>query len=338
MKLFRIGLLIALIALVAFVPFTAKAQDGCLEGLSAEDCALANAVMSGDANYNQFVMDWTFTAKSSGLQATAGGEIDVTVTGGGAVDASTVQADPAKPESIFNGLKFSINMTAAAALPGQPAQSGDLEVRIVDGKLYAKGTEATKGEWWTQSVEKAIQSGSGGAGMGDLTQQLQGALSNPAALGGMAAFTGMKGLVTGSATDGPTVDGVATREITANVALDVLAKGLTSEEFRPMLKQLLAQAGLGAMIPDEQLAQLSMLVAGFEPTLKATKLSFSQYVGKEDKLFHGFALRFSLNVDANQAAMFQLPGALNVDVVLDVRLSKIGTAPEIVAPEGAIEK
>jgi len=324
-SILRLGLLVAVLALlVTGVSAPARAQGGvCAFG--ADDCALLEKVAGNSASVKSFVIE-SLSVKfaASGLPNNTP-DINFEVSGSGGLDASGIAADAmADPAAVLKGLKAALKLTASATGAAAAAQSIDLELRIVDNWLYLNAGQATGGTWIKFGLDKAMAAG--GAMSGGMNPMMaQSMMSNPAVANFIVALTTMEGVATGAVTDGPTIDGVATKSFTTSISLDALVKGLTSEEFRPKLKELLA--AFGQTIPDSQLAQLSMLSTMLEPTLKATTFTITQYIDPAGANMHGIMIVFDTTVDPSLAAM--AGGAaggspIKVSFSLDFQMSKLG--------------
>ncbi|GAB4547071.1 MAG: hypothetical protein OHK0023_07750 [Anaerolineae bacterium] len=319
---FRNLMLAALAALLLVFPVFSASAQGCPQGLSAEDCTLMEEATAAFTGTTAFKMEsWSFNLTVSGLPGTP--DTTVEVTGDGVFDSSKVVVDANDPLSFLKGLVLALNMQAK--LTGPQELSGDLELRIVNDTLYAKGEQATQGQWQKVPLDQLA-----GAAGGSLP-------IDPSMLGGMMGMgEGAEGLnalfasaTTWAAEDGPTIGGVSTRAISQSIDLSAVVKTLTSPEGLEALKGLMAMTG--QQLDDAQLQQLTAFVPMLEPVLKGVTIKGVNYYGT-DKTFRGLKLELGLALDQQGAALIGFPGAVNMQLMLDVRLTDLGQAVTVEAP------
>lgn len=106
-------------------------------------------------------------------------------------------------------------------------------------------------------------------------------------------------------------------------------KTLTSPEGLEALKGLMAMTG--QQLDDAQLQQLTAFVPMLEPVLKGVTIKGVNYYGT-DKTFRGLKLELGLALDQQGAALIGFPGAVNMQLMLDVRLTDLGQAVTVEAP------
>lgn len=331
-SIFRIALLVAIIAFGVSTPLGVRAQGACT--LSAEDCALIEAVTANSDKHTKFTIEsWALTASVTGMPS---GDVNVDISGNGAVDVSnfdpTTMSDPA---AALKNLVLALNIASASVKVGAAEQKGDLEIRIVDGFLYLKGSNSTAmggtdGKWLKISLDQLLQNPEFKSSFEQAFQAGTQAGMAGAGMGGMAM---MPNLVSMEAGDGPTVGGAATRAITTSINFAELAKMLSDPSASQAFQNLPGGAG----------AQLSALLPMLQPILNGTKFSFVQYLGKDDKLFHGF----DINLSIDDISMFMMmmggssgaapTGPAKVDVKFTVRLTGIGEAVNVQVPAEATE-
>lgn len=307
---------LALIGLLALVPaLTVSAQD-CPPGIGASDCALiAAATGENAAKLTSFVMDFTVDAEASGLQE---GNFSLTVKGSGGIDLSKVDPSVTDINEVLPSLIFSVIMDASLT-SGTENQSGTVEVRVVDGRVFLRGFDGT--DAW-QEVPLEMLSGQLGAfgGSSDDLGGLLGNLNNPA----LADLFGAIQTVY-SASDGPTIDGVRTRAITATTDLKPFLQALADPNISEALSQIIPQ-------DDPNTAQLGSFLPLLGAIFEELNVVATQYYGT-DGTFRGLKLELNLGVDGQMAAMLTgAPNDISVQFTLDVRLSKLGEPYTVEVP------
>lgn len=332
---FRLALLMALVAVIAFAPAlnVVRAQD-CPPGLSAEDCALLAKINTPVEMAPSFKIEG-FSVNLA-VSGAPGGDIALDVTGSGALDASKVDAaalNTGDTTALFKTLIFQLAMNAALK-GGGADQAGDLEVRVVGGEVYVKGAMITGGQWFKLPADQLA--GAAGGALPVNPGMAQGLAQDPAVAGGLAQlFAAVPSALTYSSAEGPTVGGKATRAITTSVNLEAIVKGLFAPENREALKGLLGALGAGP-VDDAQLAQLDQIVVLLEPTLKATKIEFTVYGEPTEGKFAGFALVIETTVDQTLAGLLGGTNAISVSVKVDVKVAEMGQPVTVEAPADAV--
>ncbi|PJF36101.1 MAG: hypothetical protein CUN49_07200 [Candidatus Thermofonsia Clade 1 bacterium] len=315
--------MLALVGLLAFVPALAVSAQDCPSGISASDCALiASATGENAAKLTSFAMDFTVDAVIKGVEAN---DVTLSVKGNGGIDISKINPAATDPAEILAGLVLGVAMSGS--LKGTTDdQSGEIELRIVNGLSYLRIPEIPDGNWvkidllssiLTQQLSLGLGAAQGG-NMDDIGGLL-GNLNNPALAGLFGAIQTVY-----TASDGPTIE-VSTRAITATTDLKPFLQALADPNVSEALSQFLPQ-------DDPDTAQ----IRSFLPLLgllftKATIVS-TQYYGT-DGTFRGFKLELALAVDGQMAAMLTgSPNNVDVRFTLDVRLSKLGEPYTVEVP------
>lgn len=328
-SILRYGVLAALIMVMAaasVVTTNAQGATLCPKGLTADDCSL----LTGSKAATSFVMDYTVTAKTAGTTS----DFDLEVKGSGPIDVSKVTAGT-DPSKMYAGLLFQTKMDASLAA-GSQKQAGSIEIRIVDGFIYINGDQATKGKWMKVDLAKVTQSSMSGL---PVSPSSLNTAVDPALI---TALEGLAGdALSGKSADGPTVDGVATKQITVSLDLNALVKSLGTDKGAAAIAQIAAMVPGGASASGMDPKQIQQAVSQFqpmlEPTLKATTISFSWLIDPAAKQYRGFSAIIKTTVDPALAAMMSggaggaAPKAISVDLELNVTLSKLG-APVTVDP------
>lgn len=301
---------LALIGLVALIPALGVSAQGCPPGIGASDCALIAAATGENASkLASFAMDFTVDAVIKGLE---GGDVTLKVNGSGGIDTSKVNPMAADPAEALAGLVFSTLMDASLSAGGQ-TQSGNVEIRIVDGRAFVRGIDDTNNWIEVPSDELFEQLGTiydNARDMGDLGGLL-GSLDDP----GLSGLFSVQTVYT--AADGPTVDGISTRAITATIDLKPFLQALADPAVSEALSQIIPQ-------DDPNVAQLGSFLPLLGALFKEAKIVDTQYYGT-DGTFRGLKLELSLIVDGRMAAMLTgSPSDIEVRFALDVRLSKLG--------------
>lgn len=309
--------MLTLIGLLAFAPaLTVSAQD-CPPGIGASDCALI-AAASGEnaAQLTSFEMQFTVDGVIKGVE---GGNVTLKVDGSGGIDISKLNPMATDPAEALAGLVFGVMMDAALSGGGE-SQSGTVEFRIVDGRAFARGLDGTD-KWQEVPTEELFaQLSSGDAGdAGDLGGLL-GSLNDPSLAGLLGAIQTVY-----TAVDGPSIDGVSTRAIVATTDLKPLLQALADPNISEALSQVIPQ-------DDPNVVLLGSLLPLLGSIFSEAKVINTQYYGT-DGTFRGFKLEVTLVVDAMMASMLlNLNNAIELQLSLDVRLSKLGEPYTVEAP------
>jgi len=287
-------------------------------------------------------MDYNLAVKYNGTSAGTTQSGDFTVNGTGMLGTAAAAASGAAsdPSAMLSALLFSNVINFSSNSAGQ-AQKGTLEVRVVNGNVYFK-TDMMGPSW--QYVSSADLStlitsamskmgSAGGAGGTGGTGGAMAAMNNPELMAAFAAIPNIPGAITGEATDGPSVDGQATRKITYTLNLATI---VGAKEFRPVVKAGLSQQAAGAEVTD---AQVDTMVTNITTALKTSKLSFYALVGSGDKILHGFGVNFSISVDEATAKLLSptstTSGSGDINLAFDITFSKVGQAVAVTAPADA---
>lgn len=331
-SVFRLGVLLLMVSVFALAPaFSAKAQGGCLSGLSADDCALAAAADANIANIKSFQIEsFTFNLTVAGAPE---GDTAIAVTGSGTIDATAMNPNVSDPAAALAGLIAQLTMNAS--ITGTSPQQGTAEFRIVDGDLYLNVSGAGE-QWLKLNLPQLIQAGMQGGNLPIDPSMIAGAAGSvdPAQLAALgSAFEQVPNLVTGAAADGPTVDNVQTRAVTANVDLKPLGQFLST----PQATQAL-QAALG-----QQAASVAMLAPMLQPIFDKTTIQATRYIGVSDQMPHGLSINFATTIDPQTMAMLsgETPAAgakpISVSLQFDVRLAQINTPQPVQTPANAMD-
>jgi hypothetical protein len=333
----RLSLLL-IVAVLALAPvFTVSAQGGdCPPGWSADDCALNAAADAKAEGIMSFRMEsWSVSLVVTGAPD---GDLNVQVSGDGAIDATSVVPDEANPLSVLDGLTMIMAMEASMA-QGASSTSGALEIRIVDGMGYINGVQTTQGTWWGMDLGRilaaamAAQSDDGGELPIDPSTVAELA-SNPMIAGLLGGLAQAPGFITGEGADGPTIDGQATRALTTRVNLSALLQFLSSPETSQQLTQMLGQEG----------AMVMMLVPMFQPILDATTIVGTRYVSPADQMPRGIMFEFATQIDPNLLAGLTGgrpdPNArpISINLMFEVRLAAINQPVTVEAPADATDQ
>jgi hypothetical protein len=303
-----------LIGLVALIPALGVSAQGCPPGIGASDCALIAAATGENAGkLTSFAMDFTVDALIKGVE---GGDVTLKVNGSGGIDISKVNPMEADGAEALAALVFSAAMDASLSAGGQ-TQSGNVEIRIVDGRTFVRGLDDTNN--WIEMpsdvlFEQLVTIYDDARDMGDMGDLggLLGSLNDPALSGFFGALQTVY-----TAADGPTVDGISTRAITATIDLKPFLQALADPAISEALTQIIPQ-------DDPNVAQLGSFLPLLGALFKEAKIVDTQYYGI-DGTFRGFKLELSLIVDGQMAAMLTgSPTNIEVRFALDVRLSKLG--------------
>lgn len=305
--------MLALVGLLMFAPALSVSAQDCPPGIGASDCALIAAATGENAGkLASFAMEFTVDALIRGVE---GGDVTLKVNGSGGIDTSKLNPLAADPTEALAGLVFSTLMDASLAGGGQ-TQSGSVEIRIVDGRAFARGLDGTD-TWQEVPADELFGqlgfSGDGGdmGNLGDLGGLL-GSLDNPALSGLFGAIQTVY-----TAANGPTVDGVSTRAITATTDLKPFLQALADPAISEALSQVIPQ-------DNPNVAQLGAFLPLLGALFNEAKIVATQYYGT-DGTFRGLKLELALVVDGQMAAMLTgSPNNIEVRFALDVRLSKLG--------------
>ncbi len=346
------------IALLVIAPamMTTRAQgELCLPGLQPADCELMTA--AGKGSITSFVMDYALKVNVSGIEGLKSGaetlhDIALNVAGNGpfGLDTAKLPTD-AKPGDLASLLKSIPAITLGNAIKidlknGDQPQSFSLEFRILDSKLYFKSdnpdfyknNQNLLGKWIVAPLDsKALGQAAGSSGLSGA--MMGGAMtggSNAAQMQAMARqFAAVPGFINATRAD-------ANDEATFTINIDVAAL-LKSQEFKPMLRAMLASRRGGGKMDDKQLdAMIAMAIPYFE-NLKVTVTSV---VGTKDQLTHGFGLHIALKLTAEQMRSLAALGGgsnlpefknpLDADINFSIKLSNLNQPVKLDAPADAV--
>lgn len=308
--------LLALVALLAFVPaMTASAQD-CPPGIGASDCALiAAATGENAAKLTSFVMDFTVDATIKGV---SDDDFVLTVKGNGGIDLSKVDMTATDPTQALAGLVFGLAMDAS--LSGPESQSGAVELRIIDGTAYLKNPDGTWVQVPSEQLLGQLNLGGNTGGMDGDFGGLLGNLNDPNLSNLFGAIQPVY-----SAEDGPSIE-VSTRAIITSVDLKPFLQALADPNISEALSQIIPQ-------DDPNVAQIGSFLPLLGALFSEAKVVNTAYYGT-DGTFRGFKLTLDLLVDGQMAAMLTgSPNNIEVRFALDVRLSKLGEPYTVEVPE-----
>lgn len=262
---------LVVIALLAFSPIMAFAQDGgnpLCNGLAEADCQIitgASAAMDG-------VTSFSMPAWSINLNFAAGTDTgSFSATGSGSVMLPT---DPANPTE---GLQLHLVIDEASSTSASGTQSGSAEVILKGDTLYIKYND----EWYGEQMSEEDKS--------ELTDVIGQVTGTADAEGGL----GIDLSAAMTTTRGEDVDG------NAAFATDIdVAQLLTAVLASPLVGEALGatgEAGTESMTPED----LQMIGAFLGPMLTGTTITASQHVGLEDNYLRMIALDVALNLDAS---------------------------------------
>jgi hypothetical protein len=241
--------------------------------------------------------------------------------------------DVTDPIVAMNGLMALIAFDAS--LTGTDPQQGSAEFRLIDGDLYLMVSEAGE-QWLKLNLPQIIQAGMQSGNMPFDPSMIAGAAGavDPAQLAALgSAFEQVPNLVTGSAADGPAVDSVPTRALTANVDLKPLGEFLSS----PQASQALQQAF------GDQAAMIGMVGPMLQPIFNTTTIEATRYIGVSDQMPHGLRFVFNTTLDPQTLAMLsgETPAAgaqpVTVNLEFEVRIGQLNTAQPVTAPADAMD-
>jgi len=330
-SLFRIFVLAALVLIVGASPaLTTRAQGMtlCPTGLTADDCALLTAATVGGTT---FTMDYNLIVKTTGTPQ----DIDLQVKGNGPIDFTNVKAaDATNPSAAVKNLVMQNTLTASMT-QGTKTQSGNFEFRIVGGNIYFQGDNAplVKGTWYKQDLTKGMGTGSMNMIPANLTNNPL--MKDPQAIAQIVKVVGNS--LSGAVTDGPTMEGAATKQITVSLDVESLVKDVSSPDGMTMLAGIAKT--MGSPIPDAQLkqaqTQIQQFVTLLDPTLKATTVQVDWVIDPAKKQFRGFGLVIKTTVDASTASLLGGTSQITADIEFNVALTQIGAAVSVDTPADA---
>lgn len=346
----RGGILLAIVALIAFAPaLTSRAQgDQKCFGLAAADCQLWHSGndSANAAKYSSFVMDYnvTFTLAGTGTN-----DVDFKVTGTGpfSVDESKISGASSDPTAALTALTMANTLTASLNAGGK-SQMGTFEFRIVGGNLYFKGDQATQGKWMFISLGKALSSAMSnpsftntlntfmGGSSGASSNPAMAALSDPEVMAALAKIPDIPGFIKVERQADLSIGDEKVAQFVMNFDILTLVK---SKEFAPIIKAGIKSSNQGAEVDDKQVQQVVALAQTF---LKDTKFSITQWVGTTDKLSHGVGIDFVMKLDENTAALVNSSSSgaakpVDINFHFDVKLTKIGQPVTVEAVKDATE-
>jgi hypothetical protein len=320
-------LALALTALFPAMTVAVNAQATPCYGLADADCKLLQDATGTEATakLSSFVLDYTLKATIAGT-GKFDGTLNITGSGPLAIDPAVVadlkanagkQMDPAAMMKAVSALTFGNTIKLDSTLPN--VTPGSFEVRIVGGNLYFMGDKATQGKWMVLNLAQSMQGMAGSMmGMSPSTSSTN-PVMDPKVQADLQALAKVPGVVKTEATDGPSIDGQATRKLAYNLDLAAM---LAAPEFKTLMTDASATSG-----QTMDTAQLDQTVQMGQAILKDTKFQVSYLVGSSDKLFHGFGLTLAVKLDPTYAALLTNNSdakELNVNFDLNVQLSKIG--------------
>jgi hypothetical protein len=321
-------LALALTALFPAMSVAVNAQATSCYGLADADCKLLQDAGSTEsaAKLSSFVMDYSIKATIKGTGA-ADGDLNITGSGPFSIDPAVMadlkanagkQMDPAAMVKAISAITFGNVIKLESTIP--TVTPGSFELRLVGGNLYFMGDKSTQGKWMVLNL--AQQMTAMGSSMGSMMGGSAAAanpMMNPKIQADFEALAKVPGVLKTEATDGPSVDGQATRKL--SYSLDFAAL-FAAPEFKALVTDLSASSGQSM-----DTAQLDQTIQMGQVILKDTKFQVNYLVGSGDKLFHGFGLTIAVKLDPQYAALVTNNSdakELDVNVDLNVQLSKIG--------------
>ncbi len=345
-SIFRLTALLALV-LIALSPALTVAVNGqampC-DGLADADCKLLQDSISADgmAKLSSFNADYTLNASVAGTDA-SDGNINATGSGSFAIDPTVIAAlksgagntDSANPLNALNGLTMQTSLKADGSFVGSQGVSFDL--RSVGDNLYFKGDSIAQGKWMVINLSAALQfvqnyvALSAQNAVQSLMPGTAGAANiatDPKVQADIATLIKTPGVFKGEASDGPSVDGQATRKLTYSLDVGAL---VNSPEFKTLATDAVKASG--------QEADAAQIAASVDPVaiqevLKDSKFQLTWLVGSNDKLLHGFRLTLAVKIQPTYVAILTNTNdakEFDANVDLNIQLSKIGQ-PVKVAP------
>jgi len=317
----RIAFMLVMAALLATIPaLKVRAQgDNCF-GLKSEDCQLIQAsAANSPAKLSSFEINYTLNTKVSG---TGTSDSELKVTGGGpiAIDQSKLSGGAGMSmtnlDAVLPALTMQNTLSVSATTNGKN-QSDNVEIRIVDGKVYYKDDQQTKGKWMQTSASSLSGNSSLASGGGVASQ----AMSDPAVMAAFAKLPYIKGFITAQRGADLDIGGEKSAHFTFNVDLLTL---LQSPELKDALKAVMTSMGQATEQLDTMMGQYTGMAQTF---LKNLKITVHEYVGTTDQTLHGVGLDIALNLDAATAGMLMNSTSANpvdVNISFDAKLTKIG--------------
>jgi protein-disulfide isomerase len=325
----RFAALIAVVGCLMLGVPIASAQSPCVKGLANADCTLITKAGANLAKLQKGALDYTLTLQITGLTT---GSVNLTSKGTGGFDASAVTGDTLA--DALAKLVFDLKSTSSLTYSGVP-QNGDLEIKEVDGNLYALGTLVADAGGAKYDVAKVVT-----AMLSRSKQPLPGDNLSLDILGGMIkSFDPVLAPVyTFKSQAGKTIDSQATTQITMDISL---ANYYTYISDHPeALKALLERSG--QTVTDTQVDDMITVLAVYATILKATKIQESWAIGKKDNQYHGWGLTLTTTIDSATITNLHLendpnPKPIKVNFSLQVNITKIGTAVTVTPEDAAVD-
>jgi hypothetical protein len=347
------SLLIVLVLLAGVVPaVNAQGGDNTLTcyNLSADDCNLLVGAIANSENIQSFNMNFSLDFSLSGLSmlgamtgsgADSGMPGDITFHVEGSGPFAMVTSDTFPPIIMDLAMNAMLNS-------GSDSQSGNMEVRIVDGYVYF--TDPTTGEWSGTLIEDAMQAAETDLGItgllpssGDMPQgQLNpqdllgtdpNALMQAAGLSGTdaASLLEIPGFINHVRLDDQ--DNMHVFELTID-----FAPLFASTEFQNIVNAAITQATASDPNAAQTAMMVPMLLGGLTGNVVET-----QKVGIDDNFIHGVGLNLNMTLDLaalmppSSSTSSNTPQLPPIDLVFsfNVDLDQINQTFEVAAPEGA---
>ncbi|HLY26734.1 MAG TPA: hypothetical protein VKQ72_10370 [Aggregatilineales bacterium] len=340
----RFGLLVML-AVGALTPaFGAQAQapKPCF-GLADADCQLLYGASAQDnmGKLTSFVVDLALTGKATGAPS---GDVDFNISGNGpialdqtalaALKSSTGATMMTGLASALKGITLQDMFKIAVNAPKTPTNLSG-EIRLVGGQFYYMSQEKTAGKWMVMDLNTAMQKnpslGMLGA-MGASSSPSAGAMKDPKLQAdGQALIKYIKA----STSDGPSLDGAATKQFTFDVDLSGLVNG---PEMKQFMTDATAAAAASGSSSSSSMGMAQMYMPMLAKLVSNSQLQLKYLVGSDDKLFHGLELVFAIKLDAATMNALQamsssgsssstktpMTSDINANFDLKFTLSKIG--------------
>jgi len=329
-------ILILVVIVVGGLPPIGKivhAVESCrFSELSSADCQLITDASNNLIGMKNFVMDYKVSFQGRGLPD---GNVRFSSSGIGPVDITGINAD--KLLETLSQAIFASKLNSSLTI-GTKAQSGTLDLRMIEGYLYLKGDRILQDPGVKVDLSKLLPL---------LPNQSSNALTaktlNFDGLGGIVKTGGIDiaGVYHVRSQPGRTVEGQPTTQISLDINLYALFTYLTVPENRERFRKAM-QANAQKMT-DEQIDDLIRFMPLFKSTLQATKIQETWLIGKKDKLYHGWGLTFSTTVDPLLIKL--LSGQTNNDPIqpivpsgnMLVTLTKIGQPVTVQPIDGALD-
>ncbi len=350
----RLGL-VSIVALgLVGAQVIAHAQDTLCFGLQSADCQLLSAgTKASILTLKSFYLDYDINFKVTG---TPDGDSALTVHGTGPFDANGADLtglNPAggsqvlgKVTGLLGKIILGTTVDAATTTKGKTTNL-HVELRVLNNMLYINETKLTQGKWKFRDLKMLAWMVAGMAGAGQLpgavATQPAAAPSSADIMAQMQSLMKIDGLIT--AERGPDVT-VGSDKIAAFIFHVDLQKLYSSPDLVAMIKTAQAKQPADKQKTDDE---IKATITKLATANKDLKLSFTRFVGADDKLSHGFSLDLTGPADlsglkdlapasatSNSIAAAALSGPVGLDIHFKVLLSAIGQKANLTAPADAL--